>query len=54
MSRAGFRGLPDGGALSLTGFAPHYDYCNDVIDQGSVSNLAVAPMARNWWYFCWD
>jgi Domain of unknown function (DUF4253) len=34
----------------------HYDYCDCPIYRGvgSVSNLAAALMAHNWWYFWWD
>jgi hypothetical protein len=33
-----------------------YAYCNDVVDQGveTLSNLAAALMADDWWYFWWD
>jgi hypothetical protein len=33
-----------------------YDYCNDLIEQGAetLSNLASALMASDWWYFWWD
>ncbi len=33
-----------------------YIYCTDIIDQGfgSVSALAAALMANDWWYFWWD
>ena len=41
-------------ALSLA--REHYEYCNDIVDQGvgSLSNLAAALMAHDWWYFWWD
>jgi Domain of unknown function (DUF4253) len=31
----------------------HYAYCNDIIDQGvgTLSDLAAALMANDWWYF---
>ncbi|UFZ08283.1 DUF4253 domain-containing protein [Bradyrhizobium ontarionense] len=34
----------------------HYVYCNDIIDQGAetLSALAAALMANDWWYFWWD
>lgn len=33
-----------------------YAYCGDIVDQGveSVSALAAALMASDWWYFWWD
>jgi hypothetical protein len=33
-----------------------YVYCSDLIDQGvaTLSNLAAALMADDWWYFWWD
>lgn len=33
-----------------------YVYCNDIIDQGvgTVSELAAALKANDWWYFWWD
>ena len=41
-------------ALSLA--REQYEYCNDIVDQGvgSLSNLAAALMAHDWWYFWWD
>jgi hypothetical protein len=34
----------------------HYLYCNDIVDQGvgSLSALAAALMAGDWWFFWWD
>ena len=34
----------------------HYDYCYDIVDQGvgTLSQLAAALMADDWWYFWWD
>lgn len=34
----------------------HYDYCNDVVDQGlgTLSRLAASLMADDWWFFWWD
>jgi hypothetical protein len=34
----------------------HYAYCPDIVDQGvgSLSALAAALMAHEWWYFWWD
>jgi len=33
-----------------------YVYCEDIIDQGvgTLSQLAAALMANDWWYFWWD
>jgi hypothetical protein len=33
-----------------------YAYCNDVVDQGTgtLSNLAAALKAHDWWFFWWD
>lgn len=34
----------------------HYAYCNDIVDQGvgTLTNLAAALMANDWWFFWWD
>ena len=34
----------------------HYDYCYDIVDQGSgtLSPLAASLKAHEWWYFWWD
>jgi hypothetical protein len=33
-----------------------YDYCSDIVDQGvgTLSSLAAALMANDWWFFWWD
>jgi hypothetical protein len=33
-----------------------YLYCGDIVDQGTgtLSRLATALMADDWWYFWWD
>lgn len=34
----------------------HYEYCNDIVDQGTgtISELAAMLMDTDWWYFWWD
>jgi hypothetical protein len=41
-------------ALSLA--REHFDYCNDIVWQGTgtPAPLAASLMASDWWYFWWD
>jgi hypothetical protein len=34
----------------------HYDYCSDIVDQGTgtLSKLAASLATHDWWYFWWD
>ena len=47
---------PDTRTEALALAREHYDYCNDVLDQGlgTLSRLAASLMADDWWYFWWD
>jgi hypothetical protein len=52
--RVGRRPKTRADALELA--REQYLYCNDIVDQGTgtLSRLAAALMADDWWYFWWD
>ncbi len=47
---------PQTRAESLDLAREQYLYCSDIVDQGvgTLSSLAAALMANDWWYFWWD